>query len=121
MFSNPVINSKVLKDRRRDLKNNQTGAEGLLWQYLRRRELGVRFYRQFGIENFIVDFCCRKKKIIIEVDGGIHDKEEVKRKDLTRSRVLKSFGYKILRFKNFQVLNNPEEVAKEIKKFVEEN
>ena len=110
-----ILNPGKLKDFRRILRNNQTDAEIVLWQYLRRKEPGVIFHRQFGIGRYIVDFCCRSKKLIIELDGKIHEKKDIVEYDLIRSENLKSLGYKILRFKNEEVLDDPEKVARKIK------
>ena len=115
MFNLPHLNSSVLKERRRELRKNSTEAEDTLWQYLKNNRLGFRFNRQFGIENFIVDFCCRGLRLIIEVDGPIHEKEDIAEHDQIRSDILEGFGYKILRFANDEVLNNISLVLERIK------
>jgi very-short-patch-repair endonuclease len=96
----PVNNGKQ-RLIRQFLRNNQTNAEGLLWQYLRGKELGVRFVRQYGIRNYIADFCCRSQKLIIEIDGGIHNTQEVKEYDKERTENLENLGYTIIRFNIF--------------------
>ncbi|MFA6132334.1 MAG: endonuclease domain-containing protein [Patescibacteria group bacterium] len=115
MSDKQVFNSSKLKETRRVLRNNQTDAEVVLWQYLRRKELGAIFYRQVGIGRYIVDFCCRSKKLVIELDGKIHLKKDIAEYDLIRSEDLKGLGFKILHFKNEEVLDNPEAVVKKIK------
>ena len=64
------------------LRRNMTGAEKRLWEELRNNKLGVKFRRQtpfiFGEHRYIADFCCYKLKLIIEIDGGIHDLDEIK-------------------------------------------
>ena len=115
MFELPHLNSSILKERRKELRQNSTEAECILWRYLKNSRLGFKFNRQFGIENYIVDFCCRSLKVIIEVDGPIHKQEDIAEHDQIRSDVLKNFGYKIVRFTNDEVLNNADLVLKKIK------
>ena len=64
-----------------------TEAEEKLWSVLRGKKFGVKFARQDGIEHFIADFCCRKKKLVIELDGEIHNDREVKDYDLYLSLI----------------------------------
>jgi len=115
MQNKPLINKSKQKTIRQFLRNNQTDAEAVLWRYLKGKELGVKFIRQFGIENYIVDFCCRNKKLIIEIDGGVHNDLEVKRNDKNRTEDLERFGYKVIRFTNQEVLNDPEVILIKIK------
>ena len=92
----------------RDLRKNPTPAEYILWQRLRRRQiLGFKFLRQFPIEwannqgnksFFVPDFYCHEKRLIIELDGSVH--QEQVEYDQFREEVLKEMGYKILRFRN---------------------
>lgn len=110
-----LVNKVKQKTIRRFLRTNQTDAETILWQYLRGKELGVKFVRQYGIENYIADFCCRSKKLIIELDGSIHNVEEVMENDRQRTETLERFGYKIIRFKNQEILNNPKAILTKIK------
>ncbi len=87
-----------------NLRKNMTDAERKLWHYLERSQLGVRFRRQHAIGNFIVDFCCIKKKIIVELDGSQHlDLQEY---DEERTKYLKSRGYRVIRFWNHDVMND---------------
>ena len=99
------------KQNARQLRKNQTPAERLLWQHLRNRNLNDhKFRRQHSIGNFIVDFCCLQKKLIIELDGGHHNEVEHQITDEIRTNYLMSEGYKVLRLWNYQVLNETEEV-----------
>ena len=111
-------NSKLLYIAR-ILRKKMTKAEKMLWEELRDEKLGYKFRRQqpmvLGVYNFIVDFYCPEKKLIIEADGGIHNKEEIKEIDKFREDILKSAGYKIIRFKNNEVENNIEDVLEQIK------
>ena len=86
-----------------NLRKDMTPAERKLWAYLRRSQLGLRFRRQHAIGKFIVDFCCIKKKIIVELDGSQHlDMQEY---DESRRKYLESRGYRVTRFWNNDVMN----------------
>lgn len=99
--------------RARLLRREQTDAEGRLWSRLRAGQLyGFKFRRQFPIGNFIVDFCCRERKLVIEVDGGQHAVERLA--DLKREKLLAARGYRVLRFWNHDVLTNTEGVLEKI-------
>ena len=90
----------------RQLCSNQTNAEKLLWQKLRKRQLGVRFQRQYVFDNkYIVDFYCASLKLIIEINGGQHNDNH---QDDIRDNYIKKRGYKILRFWNNDILENIE-------------
>jgi very-short-patch-repair endonuclease len=115
MFERHSVNKIGQKTTRQLLRENQTPTEAILWQSLRRKELGEKFVRQHGIENYIVDFCCRRKKLIIEIDGSIHNKSEAKENDDKRTEYLERLGYKIIRFKNQEVLDDTEQVLEKIK------
>ncbi|MBC9227867.1 DUF559 domain-containing protein [bacterium SPL81] len=97
--------NKNLKQPSRDLRSNMTDAEQLLWQRIRRKQiLGLQFYRQKPILNFIVDFYCPKANLIIECDGGQHYTEEGLEADRARDQALGQLGLNVLRFDNRQVL-----------------
>lgn len=99
------------------LRNNMTEAEGLLWNRLNFNQLkGFKFRRQHPINQFIVDFYCHKLKLVIELDGGIHLKKDVRERDSGRESVLRSFGLEIIRFNNDEVLTNIEVVISNINK-----
>lgn len=106
---------KLLKQRSRDLRKNLTDAEQKLWQKLRNKQIkDHKFRRQFVLGNYIVDFICLDKRLIIEVDGGQH-MENVDY-DSQRDEWLKSQSFKILRFWNNQVLNEIDSVLEVIVK-----
>ncbi len=91
--------------RAKQLRANQTVAEKRLWRALRGRQLhGYRFTRQYPIDEYVVDFCCREERLIIEVDGGQHDINRDYDED--RTKHLESRGYTVLRFWNTEVLGN---------------
>jgi len=86
------------------LREQSTNAEMVLWLSLRDRRLcGAKFVRQEAIDSFIVDFVCREKKLVVEVDGGQHSENE---KDKVRDEILGAAGYRVLRFWNNDVLTN---------------
>ena len=96
----------------KNLRKRPTDAERLLWKYLRTRQTeGLKFRRQEPIGNYIADFVCYEKAVIIEVDGGQHCEE----RDGERDSWLSSQGFKILRFWNHDVLMNIEGVAEMIR------
>ncbi len=110
-----VINDPTLKDLRSKLRKNQTDAESLLWFRLRGKRLGgIKFFRQYGIGNYIIDFYCPKHKIAIEIDGGQHNETQIRNYDRKRTEFLESQGIAIIRFWNNQVLENIDEVCEVI-------
>lgn len=104
----------------KDLRKNMTDAEQTLWFYLRNNQLaGYKFRRQEAIDNYIVDFVCYKKKLIIELDGGQHNDEQNIEQDKIRQNYLEQQGFKILRFWNDNIFNNIEGVLDTILKNLE--
>ena len=96
------------------LRKNSTIAERKLWYRLRSRNfLNLKFRRQEPVGNFIVDFICYEKKLIIELDGGQHN--EFNEKDIIRTKILEQDGYKVLRFWNNEVIKNIDGVLTVIK------
>jgi very-short-patch-repair endonuclease len=88
-----------------------TETERIMWRRLRGRKLnGLKFRRQHPIDIFIADFYCHEKKLIVELDGGIHDTNEQKDYDDGRSFELEEKGFKILRFRNEEVTNGIDQV-----------
>ena len=116
-MSKLIHNNEVLAERRRELRKNQTKAEEILWFELRHEKLGFKFKRQHGIGGYILDFYCSQKKLIIELDGGIHDTEENREYDEVRDKYFTELGYKVLRFKNVEVESEIEKVLEKIKSF----
>ncbi len=102
------VKDEELKFKRRSLRRNNTKAECVLWQELRNKKVGYLFRRQVSIGRFIVDFYCHELRLIIEVDGPIH--EEQKEYDTWRELHLRSQGYVVIRFLNDEVLFERETV-----------
>jgi len=99
-----------------------TEAEEILWERIRAKSFGIKFRRQmpfvFGEYKYVVDFYCASKKLIIEIDGSIHHKKEVKENDIFREDLFKVNGYTVLRFNNHDVINNIDIVLEKIKSIV---
>jgi very-short-patch-repair endonuclease len=101
------------RQRARQLRLNQTDAEGKLWTVLRARRLsGAKFRRQHPIGSYIVDFCCLEYALVIELDGGQHATQV--EADQNRTIFLEQNGYTVLRFWNHEVLQNIEAVVTQI-------
>jgi very-short-patch-repair endonuclease len=107
--------NKNLKQASRDLRNNMTEAEKLLWSKLRCKQiLGLQFYRQKPILNYIVDFYCPAANLVIECDGGQHFTDEGLEADRIRDQTLTELGLTVLRFDNGQVLGEIDDVVERI-------
>ncbi len=101
--------------RARALRNRTTLCEKILWQELRKKRLNrFIFRRQHPISRFIVDFYCHELRLVIEVDGSVHDSEEQKEKDLNRTAELANLGLTVIRFRNEEILKNERKVSKKI-------
>ncbi|WP_310994070.1 leucine--tRNA ligase [Aequorivita marina] len=112
LSGNSAIIGTLLK-RAKEMRKNPTKAEAKLWEELRGKKLGYKFRRQQPIDNYIVDFVCLEKKLIIEVDGKIHQYQL--EKDDERALLLREKkGFRVIRFNNLEVLNNLETVISEI-------
>ncbi len=104
----------------RELRQSSTKAEKILWGYLRNSKLdGLKFRRQHPVDKFIADFYCHKKKLVVELDGAVHDEKMNVQYDEARSYELKGSGIKVIRFRNSEVENNIAFVLKEIRKVTE--
>src|SRR3990172_659561 len=90
-----------LKEIAREMRKNPTKAENVLWQELRNKKLKGRiFRRQHPIDIFIVDFYCHSERLVIEVDGGIHQERDIELRDQGRTDEMGRFGLRVIRFKN---------------------
>ncbi|MBI5212229.1 MAG: endonuclease domain-containing protein [Nitrospirae bacterium] len=100
-------------DAAKTLRKSQTDAEKLLWKHLRAKQMeGLKFRRQQPIGNYVIDFICLEKSLVIEVDGGQHADNK---KDEERDAWLKLEGFKVLRFWNNEVLTNMKGVLEVIR------
>ena len=100
---------------RRGLRSRLTPAEAFLWSHLKGRKLeGRRFNRQHGIGPYTVDFYCAKEKLVIELDGEVHNNPEAQENDLQRTAYIAKLGYTIIRFENHLVFDALKSVLEEI-------
>ncbi len=114
-MNHKLYNKKELKTYRVSLRNKSTSAEATFWNYLKNSKLGIKFRRQHSIGNYITDFCCPAEKIIIELDGNVHGEYSNIEKDEIKDKYLEGLGFKILRFENRFVFQDPDYVINEIK------
>jgi very-short-patch-repair endonuclease len=104
-------NDPVLKHRRRELRQNQTDAEKFLWSKLRNGQFyETKFYRQYSVGPYILDFYCPKLLLAIELDGGQHTQDDNRKYDAERSAYLKTQNIDVMRFWNHKVLSDTEAV-----------
>ena len=109
----------ILKKFATQLRNNSTETEIYLWLKLKGKQMyGYDFHRQKPIDNYIVDFFCSKLMLAIEVDGYSHEFLEVYNKDVTKEKRLNELGIHVLRFSEYQVLKDMENVLLAIEFFI---
>ncbi|MEM7130358.1 MAG: DUF559 domain-containing protein [Chloroflexota bacterium] len=112
MTHKPIRGSHELRQRARDLRQEQTKAE-IIWHHLRgRKNNGLKFRRQHPIECFIVDFYCAEHQLVVEVDDPIH--HEQSEHDQLRTAWLEERGYSVIRFTNSQVIQDIDAVLEAI-------
>jgi imidazole glycerol-phosphate synthase subunit HisF len=97
------------------LRHNPTPAEMLLWGYLKGNQLGSKFRRQHPLSIYIADFYCHQRKLVIELDGSIHNHPDIAAHDIERQLNLEADGIRFLRFTNDEIFNNLEKVLETIK------
>ncbi len=111
--------SPLIHQRAKDLRKIMTPAEKILWEKLRGKSLGnYKFRRQHPIFRFIADFYCHELKLVIELDGEIHDSKERQEYDLNRSYKLNEFGITVLRIRNEVILNSSTKAMQDILEFI---
>ncbi len=104
-----------LKELARQLRNNSTKSEIRLWQKLKRNQFhGYDFHRQKPIDEYIVDFFCNKLQLAIECDGYSHEILEVWEKDVKKTNKLNTLGIQVLRFSDYQIMKNMDNVLRSI-------
>jgi very-short-patch-repair endonuclease len=105
-----------LRKRARNLRNNATYSEVLLWSKIRRKSLGYEFHRQVPIDGYIVDFYCHELNLAIEVDGSSHENKFDY--DMSRQRVLERLGVRFIRFENIDVNRNMIDVLRALERVI---
>ena len=110
----------LLKDWARQNRKNPTEAEKVLWEHLREKNLKTKFFRQYIIADYIVDFVSLQSSLIIEVDGAYHCEHEQQRYDADRTERLESFGFKLIRFSNDEVILHTDKIIETIEEILNE-
>lgn len=104
----------------RKLRNHSTDSEQILWQKIRNCQIeGAKFRRQHPISEFIADFYCHEIRLVIEVDGGIHDHGRQAERDIERTRILNSLGITVVRFSNDQIINRLNDSLNDLKQQIQ--
>lgn len=110
-----------IKETCRRFRKNQTETEKAFWKVARNRKIeGIKILRQYPIRYkwrdyyrfFVADFYCHEAKLVIEIDGGIHESQ--KEYDEMREQIIKLLGFRVIRFSNEEVLNNIDAVARKL-------
>jgi len=108
-------NDPTLKQRRRELRRNQTNAEMALWAKVRNKQFfGMRFFRQYSIGHYILDFYCPTVKLAVELDSGQHNQSDNREYDAARSEYLKAQGIDVMRFWDNEVLLDVQSVLSKL-------
>jgi len=123
----PMVRRKIipynpkLKMLARNLRNNSTFSEIILWHELKGKKMrGYDFHRQKPLLNYIADFYCCELYLVIELDGITHIFDEVAERDERKEKNLSKFGIKVLRFYDDEVLNDMENVLREIEAYIDD-
>ena len=115
---NPIrgASPSILKNAKA-LRKRSTPAEKLMWRFVRNRKMfGLKFRRQQPLNYFIADFYCHEALLVIELDGSIHDRIDIKKYDAERQKIIEELGITVMRFSNDDVFTEPNKIEREIKK-----
>jgi very-short-patch-repair endonuclease len=113
------FNKTSEKEKRRNLRKNQTFCEKILWIYLRdRKTLGYKFRRQYSVDHYVIDFYCPELKLAIELDGKVHDLPDQKEYDAYRQEYLEKFGITFCRITNEEFISNANMAFEKIGYFI---
>ncbi|MBR1934180.1 MAG: endonuclease domain-containing protein [Prevotella sp.] len=113
-YQTAVSNFNLLHEFAVKNRNNPTDAERILWQYLRGGRTGWHFRQQHVVLDYIPDFVCLSKQLIIEIDGGYHLVGEQPQRDAERTEELEKQGFSVLRFTNDEVIGDIDNVLETI-------
>ena len=108
----------ILKDFAKENRREMTLAERILWEGLRNKKTGYKFRKQHPIGDYIADFICIEKKLVIEVDGGYHNTLEQQQDDNARTIDIEKMGYSVIRFTNEEVEHDLHNVIMKIKQLL---
>ena len=112
------MKQKRLTESARQLRQREITAEVILWAALRDRQVaGLKFRRQRPAGPFVLDFYCSERKLVVEIDGAIHDEQAAQ--DLARTALLQQYGYHVLRFRNEEITTDRDRVLAQICDFAE--
>ena len=111
--------SNLIFENAKRLRNTLTDAEALLWNHINGKQLGFKFRRQHPISNYIADFYCHEAKVVVELDGSIHNLPEILQNDIERQKHLEALGLTIIRFTNSELYNNTNKVLEEIRNTIQ--
>lgn len=111
--------SNLIFENAKKLRNTLTDSEALLWNYIKGKQLGVKFRRQHPIANYIADFYCHEAKLVIELDGSIHHQPEILQNDIERQKYLEELGLIVIRFTNKELQHNLNTVLDKIKEAIQ--
>ena len=109
-----IYNIKKLLERRKELRNDCTPQETLLWSKLKNSQTGFKFRRQHSIGGYIVDFYCPSRRLVIEIDGSQHFIKDNQEYDETRTKFFEGLDIKVLRFTNAEINTNLDGVVEKI-------
>jgi very-short-patch-repair endonuclease len=105
--------SRELEEAARSMRRQPTRAEDVLWGALQKKQVAdLKFRRQHPVGRFVLDFYCPSHKLVVEVDGEVHDAQQ--ERDAERTRALEAYGYRVLRFRNDEVLRDLPSVVSRI-------
>ena len=114
-----LYNTPSTQEKRRFLRKNQTEAEKVLWSRLRNRQISdLKFYCQYSVGPYILDFFCPALRLAVEIDGGQHAESAIQKYDADRTQFLVHQKIRMLRFWNNDVLNNTQGVIEELVRFI---
>jgi very-short-patch-repair endonuclease len=113
------FNRSQEKEKRRQLRRDQTPAETLVWRYLRNRlSKNCKFRRQYSVDRYIIDFYSPEIKLAIEIDGDVHDLPEQKEHDKIRQKYLEEYGIIFLRIRNEELFGNTNKAFEKIEEAI---
>ena len=119
-YQTAASNYTLLEEYARENRNNPTEAERVLWEYLKGGRMGAHFRRQHVLMDYIPDFVCLAKQLVIEIDGGYHLDGEQPQRDAERAAELAGQGFRVLRFSNEEVLSDIDNVLETISKVIDD-
>ncbi len=114
MWRKFVFNHPRLKFRRQELRDNSTETEKIIWYSIRNNKLGHKFFRQYSIEGYVIDFYCPEKRLAIEIDGKYHNLEQIKIYDKYRQKLIEAYNISFARFTGDEIVNNKKSVLGKI-------